>query len=407
MEEHKWRYLYAFLSLEHAKPLEDYVTALRELEHRARDCYAETIKLSSDEFVKMMLLNGCFIIVFLLRYMFPKHRDHGRDPIFDTMWMFDALRIDMILLENQLPFFVLECLDYRTAYAARPSLLELTTFYFDNLVKMDEIPKNHYMLSPPSESYPSIQNGGEKKQQPLNQQRVPGNQNGTLACQICGRFGHSALRCSNRYNHAYQAEDMPQAMAAMNIDDPQDPELIPDTGASSHMTNDPGIFTALKPYKGDDKIIVGNGQALEISHVGSATIPIGSKKIMLDNVLLVPKIARNLLSVSQMIDDNSCIFEFSSTGFVIKDQKTGRILVRGSRDGSLHSFGAERRALFSIRSRKVTEGVWHQRLGHPYSKIVRLLITVFKQWNDPDIATSDSSTLIGQPESPAPRGDVH
>ncbi|KAF8389087.1 hypothetical protein HHK36_025772 [Tetracentron sinense] len=80
-----------------------------------------------------------------------------RDPIFDTMWILDALHIDMILLENQLPFFVLERLDYRTAFAARPSLLELTTFYFDNLVKMDEIPKNHYMPSPPSESYPSIQ----------------------------------------------------------------------------------------------------------------------------------------------------------------------------------------------------------------------------------------------------------
>ncbi|KAF8389083.1 hypothetical protein HHK36_025768 [Tetracentron sinense] len=154
MEEHKWRYLYAFLSLEHAKSLENYVTALRDLEHRAREYYAETIKLSSDEFVKMMLLDG---FVFLLRYMFPKHRDHGRDPIFDTMWMLNALHIDMKLLENQLPFFVLERLDYRTAYAARPSLLELTTFYFGNLVKMDEIPKNHYMPSPTSESYPSIQ----------------------------------------------------------------------------------------------------------------------------------------------------------------------------------------------------------------------------------------------------------
>ncbi|KAF8395849.1 hypothetical protein HHK36_019803 [Tetracentron sinense] len=186
-------------------------------------------------------------------------------------------------------------------------------------------------------------NGGDKKQQP-NKHQVPGNQNGALACQICGRFGHSALRCSNRYNHAYQAEDMPQALAAMNIDDPQDPEWIPDTGASSHMTNDPGIFTTLKPYQGDDKIIVGHGQALEISHVGSATIPIGSKKIMPDNVLLVPKIARNLLS------------------------------------DPVPSQGEQQ----------------------------DLAVTVFTQWNDPhDIATSDSSTLIDQPDSSVPHGDSH
>ncbi|KAF8389068.1 hypothetical protein HHK36_025753 [Tetracentron sinense] len=156
MEEHKWRYLSAFLSLEHAKPLEDYVTALRELEQRARECYAETIKLNTDEFVKMMLLDGCFIIVFLLRYMCPKHRNRGggRDPIFDTMWMLDALHIDMILFENQLPFFVLEVLDdpntdpagliISKKKNARPSLFQLTTFYFSKLVKMDEILKNHF-----------------------------------------------------------------------------------------------------------------------------------------------------------------------------------------------------------------------------------------------------------------------
>ncbi|KAF8389084.1 hypothetical protein HHK36_025769 [Tetracentron sinense] len=131
MEEHKWRYLSAFLSLDHAKPLKDYVAALRQKEQDARECYAETIELSSAEFVKMMMLDGCFINVFLLRYKCP---------------------------ENQLPFFVLELLDFLPAQTARPSLPELATFYFDNLVKMGEILKNRYMPHPPPPpmAYPSI-----------------------------------------------------------------------------------------------------------------------------------------------------------------------------------------------------------------------------------------------------------
>ncbi|KAF8389091.1 hypothetical protein HHK36_025776 [Tetracentron sinense] len=67
MEEHKWRYLKVFLDLEQVKPLKYYVISSREMENWARKYYSESIKLSSDEFIKMMLLDGCFIIVFLLR----------------------------------------------------------------------------------------------------------------------------------------------------------------------------------------------------------------------------------------------------------------------------------------------------------------------------------------------------
>ncbi|KAF8389248.1 hypothetical protein HHK36_025941 [Tetracentron sinense] len=58
MEEHKWIYLRVFLDRCPQIELEDYVKALRGLEETARQCYAEPIKLCSDEFVEMMLLDG-------------------------------------------------------------------------------------------------------------------------------------------------------------------------------------------------------------------------------------------------------------------------------------------------------------------------------------------------------------
>ncbi|KAF8399800.1 hypothetical protein HHK36_015671 [Tetracentron sinense] len=143
---------------------------------------------------------------------------------------------------------------------------------------------------------------------------------------------------------------------------PQDPDWIPDTGASSHMTNNPGIFTALRPYNGGDKIIIGNGQSLSISHIGDASVPTNSGSLHLKNVLLVPKITKNLLSVGQLTDEKCCMFEFDSRGFVIKDQKSRKVLARGIRDGNLYSLGQEKRqALFSSRHRKTSEVVWHQR----------------------------------------------
>ncbi|KAJ9699784.1 hypothetical protein PVL29_005584 [Vitis rotundifolia] len=111
MEDHKWRYLHALLS---RKPnleasLAICVKALRECERKARNCYAEkeTIKLSCDEFVTMMLVDGCFIIELFLKYAYRSLRKRG-DPIFTLHERFRTLRCDMILLENQYPLFVLQ-----------------------------------------------------------------------------------------------------------------------------------------------------------------------------------------------------------------------------------------------------------------------------------------------------------
>ncbi|XP_021760575.1 UPF0481 protein At3g47200-like [Chenopodium quinoa] len=42
--------------------LDKLVTSLEAIEHKARCCYSEDVKLSKREFVTMMLLNRCFIV---------------------------------------------------------------------------------------------------------------------------------------------------------------------------------------------------------------------------------------------------------------------------------------------------------------------------------------------------------
>ncbi|KAG2726300.1 hypothetical protein I3760_01G106600 [Carya illinoinensis] len=61
MQAHKLRYLEQMLGRTKGSE-ETYIRALRELEESARKCYVECISQTSDEFVKMMLLDGCFII---------------------------------------------------------------------------------------------------------------------------------------------------------------------------------------------------------------------------------------------------------------------------------------------------------------------------------------------------------
>ncbi|XP_030973293.1 putative UPF0481 protein At3g02645 isoform X1 [Quercus lobata] len=104
MEEHKERYFRSFLQRS-KKNLEDLVGVIRDMEESIRGCYEETIVLNSDRFVKMILLDAIFILELFIR-------ETSRSQISDDPNVVDprstAVRVDLLLIENQLPFFVIE-----------------------------------------------------------------------------------------------------------------------------------------------------------------------------------------------------------------------------------------------------------------------------------------------------------
>nr|KYP40068.1 hypothetical protein KK1_038609 [Cajanus cajan] len=85
------------------------------------------------------------------------------------------------------------------------------------------------------------------------------------------------------------------------------------------MTSQVGNLKNLKPYFGSDTIFVGNGQTLSITNKDKALLKTTQGKLHLNNILVVPKLKKNLLSISQLINDNDCFFEFNSYDFLIKD----------------------------------------------------------------------------------------
>ncbi|KAL7181945.1 hypothetical protein ACSBR1_040790 [Camellia fascicularis] len=108
MEEHKLRYFNDFIQRS-GKSLEELVEIMKDMEEGIRKCYAETINLKSEIFLEIILVDVAFIIEVLLRYSFGGPRTPN-DHIFRKLWMMNDIRRDSLLLENQLPFFVLQCL---------------------------------------------------------------------------------------------------------------------------------------------------------------------------------------------------------------------------------------------------------------------------------------------------------
>ncbi|GMP78004.1 hypothetical protein CsSME_00034098 [Camellia sinensis var. sinensis] len=106
MEEHKLRYLQLLLKRKNESSADKYVTTIKSLEQEAHRCYVESISLSANEMIEMMLLDGCFIIELMQKFEMAFLRDKN-NSIFHMDWIVSSSQHDLMIFENQLPFFIL------------------------------------------------------------------------------------------------------------------------------------------------------------------------------------------------------------------------------------------------------------------------------------------------------------
>ncbi|KAI5422825.1 hypothetical protein KIW84_046014 [Lathyrus oleraceus] len=115
---------------------------------------------------------------------------------------------------------------------------------------------------------------------------------------------------------------------AQNQTATQSPSWIMDTGASHHISQDLQQLTLANSYPGADQVVVGDGTGLKITHTGNSIIHTPVKPLYLKQVLCVPKIQSNLLSVSKLCQSNTCSVEFFPNHFVVKDLNSGQALLQ-------------------------------------------------------------------------------
>jgi hypothetical protein len=120
---------------------------------------------------------------------------------------------------------------------------------------------------------------------------------------------------------------------------PHDTNWYPDTGSTNHLTNNfNNLSLQSDTYLGNDQIHVGDGASLPIKHIGSTTLSTPTTSFTLNKLLHVPQIQKNLISVSQFTRDNNVYIEFHSSSFFVKDEATGRVLLRGKLKTAFTSF---------------------------------------------------------------------
>ncbi|TKY46089.1 UPF0481 protein [Spatholobus suberectus] len=162
MEEVKLKYLRRFLNRNKHLSISSLFARLIEKEKLIRSCYAGPIAYNSNDFLRMILVYACFIIEHFLRIY--TGLDFTERDLLSELPVLNNVIQDLTLLENQLPFLVLEdifnfvkpsrnvefpCKDDKDKDFDGPvtdvgslSFLDITFFYFLNYkrdIKSDQI----------------------------------------------------------------------------------------------------------------------------------------------------------------------------------------------------------------------------------------------------------------------------
>lgn len=136
---------------------------------------------------------------------------------------------------------------------------------------------------------------------------------------------------------------------------------IVDTGASSHMTGNLKFLHGLREIAGCP-IGLPDGKQVLATKEGTTILGGGLK---IKNVLYVPKLNCNLISISQLIDEKNCIVHFTDTLCVMQDRTSKMLIGAGERRDGLYFFKGIRSEKAHKASGICQFNLWHQRMGHP------------------------------------------
>ena len=166
-------------------------------------------------------------------------------------------------------------------------------------------------------------------------------------CFKCGETGHFKKNCpliKNRSNVSYAAnmkkeEDEELVLAAGSASSMQvhQSDFLIDSAATEHVCNDFKMFENVKNTE-EKNVLVGDGKSVRVDGKGDVLLSLDSglgraKRCRIKNVLYVPKMKYNLLSVSQLAKSGSSVIFYNNGCKLVNSQKT---IAYGTKRGDLY-----------------------------------------------------------------------
>ncbi|RVW37574.1 Retrovirus-related Pol polyprotein from transposon RE1 [Vitis vinifera] len=188
-----------------------------------------------------------------------------------------------------------------------------------------------------------------------------------VKCRKCGQIGHMERICKSQQHEEakasteqHQEEQLFVATCFTTSNSSSDSWLI-DSGCTNHMTNDQELFKELDKTI-ISKVKIGNGEFISVKGKGTVAIESLTGLKYITDVLYVPDIDQNLLSVGQLIEKGFKVI-FEDKWCMIKDAKGRDVFkVKMRAKGFALNLMEDEQIAFS--STVSNAELWHRRLGH-------------------------------------------
>ena len=228
----------------------------------------------------------------------------------------------------------------------------------------------------------------------FDNQRNPIGGNSNSSCIICKKTNHASKDCRFKCkrckvpNHSdrdcwFQEKNKAnfteengeeQLFSCMNGQEESDNIWYLDSGCSNHMTGDRKKFVQLDD-KVSSQVKLGNGKLQNVEGRGViAVYTKGGNKRLISDVLYVPGLTQNLLSVGQLLKKDYAL-KFDNDECIILDKKKNFIVAKVKMTTSkVFPLKMPLNEDFALKGEKVDDSyLWHLRYGHLNYKGMRLL----------------------------------
>ena len=229
------------------------------------------------------------------------------------------------------------------------------------------------------------------------QLRAPHHQD---TCWVCGKTGHLARECWHRYGQAssssanlvedtgidFEENEAELEVAFIEFQESLDTseKWYMDSGASRHVTGERNHLVSVTPPVGKKTVTTTDGERHAAGGSGDVNVKSDCGEIKMTNVMYVPSLKRNLVSVGSLADKEHVIVFTNRKCLVLDNARNKQVVAQGvrHRGNGLYQLGVSSRkpSFMEANSVETTTDeanssvpveeikLWHKRYGHLHYK---------------------------------------
>lgn len=196
-----------------------------------------------------------------------------------------------------------------------------------------------------------------------------------VKCFKCKKVGHYQNKCPlknsdnktfTKKNDSKKGQNYDASLTCFVVNQCKSNDWIIDSGATAHMTNKSEWLTNVK-QSATNEVTIADDTKLKVPITGDVKVKLNcanrNKDVDIRNVLYVPGLCTNLLSVSTLVQKGLSV-NFNSDGCRVID-RDGELLAEASMMNGMFKLSQVESNVMTADTKKASKEVlWHRRLGH-------------------------------------------